>query len=72
MTVLRIDLRIGRILLDGPPSGAHDQASRTAAVESELVGRLADALPPGIDPSALGHRIARAVHGSIEHRSAER
>lgn len=72
MTVLRIDLRIGRILLDGLPSGAHDQASPAAAVESELAGRLADALPPGIDSSAVGHRIARAVHGSIEHGSAKR
>ncbi|QUC58075.1 hypothetical protein IOD14_15395 [Streptomyces sp. A2-16] len=72
MTVLRTDLRIGRIILDGLPSGAHDRASSTAALESELTGRLAEALPPGVDPSAVARRTARAVRASIEHGSAER
>ncbi|MFD9324309.1 hypothetical protein [Streptomyces sp. NPDC060065] len=71
MTVLRIDLRIARLVLDGLPSGAHDEASPPAAVESALIRRLADALPPGVDPAAVGHRVARAVHGSIEHGSIE-
>ncbi|MFC5148210.1 hypothetical protein [Streptomyces aureoversilis] len=83
---MKVELSIGRLVLEGVPG--HRAAALSRALEAEL-GALLAAAPPGgqggladladvhlrrataapvratADPTALGRRIAHAVHGAL-------
>ncbi|MGK5729761.1 hypothetical protein [Streptomyces sp. URMC 124] len=77
---MKVELSIGRLVLDGVPG--HRAAALRRALETELGALLTAAPPRGqgdlhlrraatapvratADPAALGRRIAHAVHGAL-------
>lgn len=81
---MRIELHIGRIVLEGTDS--HDAPAVRVALEAELATLLtrtpltpatphrahrikSPVLPPTATPTAFGQALAHAIHGTLTHHT---